>query len=156
MPLIRCRWRDKSPDPTARGVGGGKTPLNRWGAGESRNLRPARGPAARRQVVVQRRHADRGVARGARRLPLDGDETARRFNDADTGSMSVPRHGWGMQRGRAAAPLPRLCCITAHILRTAFAVRFRYYVCALTFGLDSVRSYKPTNLTADAVSEFHP
>jgi hypothetical protein len=60
-----------------------------------------------------------GVEGRTHGAPLKRDEMAdvslARFEALCRGSAIA----WGMQRGRAAAPLPRWCGSTTHILRTA-------------------------------------
>lgn len=43
----------------------------------------------------------------ALKAPFGGDETTGRFTGAFVVQYLDMRHSWGMQRGRAAAPLPR-------------------------------------------------
>lgn len=71
---------------------------------------PGRGPAAKRLVWV-------GFGRGRNAPP---ERMKRRtFLWCDEARCRGSATAWGMQRGRAAVPLPRLRCITPHILHVA-------------------------------------
>ena len=76
---------------------GGDAPFGRWVHGDRHSLR-----------VVQRQDADQGVFRGARRLPLNGDETAERFADAQDGSMPSASMPGGCNGGAPAGLLAKM------------------------------------------------
>lgn len=61
------------------------------------------------------RNAPSRWVQGERSLPASGQPEIR-LNGSGTGAIQRAKAG-GMQRGCAAAPLPRWCCTTTHILR---------------------------------------
>lgn len=82
---------------------------------------PGRCPAAKRLVWAG--------SRGGAGTPFPKRKSKRRtFRWCDEARCRGSATAWGMQRGRAAVPLPRLRCITPHILHVALtACRFDFW-----------------------------
>ena len=94
---------------------GQERPPSRWGAGERRRL-PCEWVSRDGDTPFDPWFGAGGEGRLQALRVVD-----RRYGLLALERAQCPKRatGWGMQRGRAAAPLPRWCYSTTHILRSA-------------------------------------